>query len=66
MKNGCALKRKIKSTYYERVSLTNFNSTLEYFNLNYISIVVFLKEGLVQVPLQKHRSLIPLKSVLKK
>ena len=35
MKNGCALKRKIKSTYYERVSLTNFNSTLEYFNLNY-------------------------------
>ena len=64
MKNGCALKRKIKSTYYERVSLTNFNSTLEGFNKNYIPTVVFLKEGLVQVPLQKasvkHQSLIPL------
>ena len=47
MKNGCALKIKKKITYYERVSLTNFNSTLEGLNKNYISIVVFLKEGLV-------------------
>ena len=37
----------------------NFNSTLGDSIKNYISIVVFLKEGLVQVPLRKASAIAP-------
>ena len=37
----------------KRVSVTSFNSTLGNFIKNYISVAVFLKEGLLQVALRK-------------
>ena len=57
----CFFRRALQGSYYERVWLTNFDSTLEGSIKNYFSIVVFFKEELVQ-----NWSLLLLSSVLKK
>ena len=43
----------VERWYLERVSLTHFNSTLGNSIKSYISVVVFLKKGVVRDTLQK-------------